>query len=132
MAMRYMKRAEDGMWTGGGTEAGRVWFESNMGYAIKLLRLHNETVETLGRYKRGGEQRVNVTHSVIASQAIVNFGEGVRGKTTGGSTCSPGNAALGPEQMAINHADNQQWPMAGADCMEAKVPARKQKRVKGV
>lgn len=30
--------------------------------AIKLLRLHNETVETLARYRRKGEQKVIVQH----------------------------------------------------------------------
>lgn len=30
--------------------------------AIKLLRLHNETIEASGKYRRGGEQRVVVQH----------------------------------------------------------------------
>ena len=40
--------------------------------AIKLLRLHNETIEALNRYRRGGEQKVTVTHAVITEKAIVN------------------------------------------------------------
>lgn len=31
-------------------------------YGIKLLRLHNETIETLARYRRKGEQKVVVQH----------------------------------------------------------------------
>ncbi len=31
--------------------------------AIKLLRLHNETVEALNRYRRGGEQKIVVQHN---------------------------------------------------------------------
>jgi len=30
--------------------------------AIKLLRLHNETIEALGKYRRGGTQNVIVQH----------------------------------------------------------------------
>ena len=33
-----------------------------MSQAIKLLRLHNETVDTLGRYRRNGEQKVVVQY----------------------------------------------------------------------
>lgn len=36
--------------------------ESMLGQAIKLLRLHNETVDALGRYRRNGEQKVVVQY----------------------------------------------------------------------
>lgn len=36
--------------------------DSLMNQAIKLLRLHNETVDTLGRYRRNGEQKVVVQY----------------------------------------------------------------------
>jgi len=41
--------------------------------AIKLLRLHNETIEALSRYRRGGEQKVVVQHVNVnnGGQAIV-------------------------------------------------------------
>jgi len=41
--------------------------------AVKLLRLHNETIEALQRYRRGGEQRVTVQHVHVSQggQAIV-------------------------------------------------------------
>jgi hypothetical protein len=36
--------------------------ESLVGQAIRLLRLHNETVDALGRYRRNGEQKVVVQY----------------------------------------------------------------------
>lgn len=44
--------------------------------AIKLLRLHNETVEARSKYRRGGEQKVTVQHVQVSEggQAIVNNG----------------------------------------------------------
>ena len=42
--------------------------------AVKLLRLHNETIEALNRHRRGGEQRVIVQHVNVegGGQAVVN------------------------------------------------------------
>lgn len=99
--------------------------------AIKLLRLHNETIEALTRYRRGGEQKVTVTHAIITEKAIVNNFNGVGGVSTkneGESPCSSQNAAQKPEQMTISHVDNQQWPTVDADCMEVKASALKQKK----
>lgn len=47
--------------------------EFYMKFAIKLLRLHNETIEALSKYRRGGEQRVVVQHVQVndGGQAIV-------------------------------------------------------------
>lgn len=41
--------------------------------AMKLLRLHNETIEALNKHRRGGEQRVVVQHVQVSNggQAIV-------------------------------------------------------------
>lgn len=47
--------------------------------AMKLLRLHNETVEALCKYKRRGEQRVVVQHVNVEGQAIVNNGNMIAG-----------------------------------------------------
>jgi hypothetical protein len=94
--------------------------------AVKFLGLHNETIEALNRYRRGGEQKVTVTHAVITEKAIVNNFNGVGGGSTkneGGSPC-PKPAEPKQEPRVINHADNPQWPMDGADSMEEKVPAR--------
>lgn len=42
--------------------------------AVKLLRLHNETVEALSRYRRGGEQKVIVTHIAEKIAVVNNYG----------------------------------------------------------
>ena len=47
------------------------WKEYYVNSSIKLLRLHNETVEALNRYRRGGEQRVTVMH-VAQQMAVAN------------------------------------------------------------
>lgn len=56
--------------------------EFYMKSGIKLLRLHNETIEALNRYRRGGEQKVIVQHVNVneGGQAIVgNIKTGGRG-----------------------------------------------------
>lgn len=47
--------------------------EHYLKYAVKLFRLHNETLETFTRYRRGGEQRVTVQHVNVSNggQAVV-------------------------------------------------------------
>ncbi len=44
--------------------------------AMKFLRLHNETIEALNRYRKGNEQKIIVQHVNIdnGSQAILNNG----------------------------------------------------------
>lgn len=100
--------------------------------AVKLLRLHNETIEALNRYRRGGEQKVTVTHAVITEKAIVNNYNGVGGggnaKNEGGSPCQP-YAEQKPEPQVISHVDNPPWPMGDAACTEEKALAQGQKRV---
>ncbi len=64
--------------------------ESHIRNAIKLLRLHNETIEALTKYRKGGDQRIVVQHVQVnnGGQAIVgstlNTGGGV-GKNLGGT-----------------------------------------------
>ncbi len=63
--------------------------------ATKFLRLHNETIEALSRYRRGGEQRVIIQHQQVnisgQAQAVVGQfhaqGEGVIHKNQGDSPC---------------------------------------------
>lgn len=54
--------------------------EFYMKCAIKLLRLHNETIEALNKYRRGGEQRCVVLHVHVndGGKAVVGgvFNEG--------------------------------------------------------
>lgn len=52
----------------------------NINRATKLMRLYNETLETLNRYRRKGEQRVTVQHVNVnqGGQAVIT-GEMTRG-----------------------------------------------------
>ena len=102
---------------------------ANLG--IKLMRVHNETIETLNRYRRGGEQKVTVTHAVLANQAVVNnnYGEGVSPQNKGVTPCPQENAEQKQEQIDISPADNPPCPMDDAVSMEEKVKARKLKQV---
>jgi hypothetical protein len=100
--------------------------------AIKLLRLHNETVEALNRCRRGGEQKIVVQHNVVAGQAVVNFpGVGGDNKENGGENpCSRDYAEPKQEPMAIGHVGNPPWPMGGVDSMEENALVQKRKRAK--
>ncbi len=55
----------------------------NINRATKLMRLHNETLEALNRYRRKGEQRVKVVHQYVqvneGGQAVVT-GDVTRGR----------------------------------------------------
>jgi hypothetical protein len=67
--MRYLCKA-------GNTDS-LLYSEFYMKSAIKLLRLHNETIETFNRHRRGGEQKIVVQHNMMVDKAVVNFqGEG--------------------------------------------------------
>lgn len=72
--MQYLKRAEGALDDDCFDKQG--WNQIFMKNALKLLRLHNETIEALSKYRRGGEQKVVVQHVNIdnRSQAIVNNG----------------------------------------------------------
>jgi hypothetical protein len=102
--------------------------------AVRLLRLHNETIDALGRYRRGGEQRVTVTHALITENAIVNnFGVvgGGTVKNDKGTPCPQRYAEQRPELTAINLAASQPWQTEDADCMEVKAVAQKQRQAEG-
>jgi len=49
--------------------------ESYMNMAVKLMRIHNETIEVLGRYHRGGEQKVVVQHIYVNDTAKAVIGD---------------------------------------------------------
>lgn len=81
--MRYLSRAEN--------ERTIPQAEFYMKNAIKLLRLHNETVEALNKHRRGGEQRVVVQHVNVndGGKAVVN------GSFDGGGKENPGEVGHG-------------------------------------
>lgn len=98
--------------------------------AVKFLRLHNETIEALDRHRRGGEQKVIVTHIAEKMAVVNNFvvqGGGVSYEKKGDSPCLE-SAGLRRDQTMVNHADNHQWQMADADSTEEKAPARAPKK----
>ncbi len=98
---------------------------------IKAMRAQNETVETLCRYRRGGEQKVTVTHSVLAAQAVVNFpGVRVPTKNLGETPCSMQNAEQKREPINIDHVGSQPCQMDGVAFTEEKAVGLKRKRVK--
>jgi hypothetical protein len=100
--------------------------EAQVNMAIKLLRVHNETIEALNRYRRGGEQKVTVTHAVVAAQAIVNNhfpGVGVPPKNQGDTPCPQENAEQKQGGAKIDHVPNQPWAMDDVDSMVDEVLA---------
>ncbi len=100
--------------------------------AIKLLRLHNETIEALTRYRRGGEQKITVQHNVIADKAIVNFGAGgVNTKNEGENPCSGNYAELKQEPTVIDHVDSPRWPMEDVDSTGANAQVPRQRKESG-
>jgi len=105
-----------------GNAEGIDYIQAMGNLALKLMRVQNETIDTLNKYRRRGEQRIEVTHSVIARQAIVNnnYGEGGSPRNQGGTPCTLGNARQKQEPMEIDHAETMQWPMEDAECTEEK------------
>ncbi len=98
----------------------------------KLTKLHNETIETFSRYRRGGKQLVTVQHTVVDNRAVVNnfSGVGVGGinENKGETSCSSNCVEQGPSRLAIDHVASPQWPMENVACMAEKVPAQKLKK----
>jgi len=66
--MRYLARAEsDENWL--------CHTESSIKMAVKLLRLKNETIETLMRYRKKGEQKIVVQHINVSDDARAIIGD---------------------------------------------------------
>ncbi len=73
-AMHFMNKATN--------QTDRKHIDNNINNATKCMRLHNDTLETLNRHRRNGEQRVKVVHQYVqvneGGQAVVT-GEAPRG-----------------------------------------------------
>lgn len=69
--MRYLRK--------GGDSDMLYHAEYFMKNATKLLRLHNETIEALNRYRRGGEQKVIVQHVQISDGGKAIVGQMIAG-----------------------------------------------------
>lgn len=106
--------------------------EQYVNRAIKLLRLHNETVEALNRFRRGGEQKIVVQHNVMADKAIVNFPGGSSTKNEGDTPCSANYVVQKQEPITIDHAVSQPCPMGNAGFTEVKAQGPKHKKGKSV
>ncbi len=104
--------------------------EATAKQGIKLMHVHNETSDTLSLYRRRGEQKITVSHAVLANQITNNYGEGVSPKNRGDTPCTQENAEQKQEPMEIDHAETSQWPTEDADSMEEKVLGPKQKKAK--
>ena len=99
--------------------------------AIKFMRVHNETIEALNRYRRGGEQKVTVTHIAEKMAVVHNYGctgGGEIQKSQGGNPCQQENAEPKREQTTTTHADSPQWQMGGAGSTEVCVQVQKRKK----
>jgi hypothetical protein len=72
-AMRYLTMAETALRSE--SDFSHIWQEAYMKVALKLLRLHNETAETLNKYRRGNEQKIVVQHQHVnvegGGQAVI-------------------------------------------------------------
>jgi hypothetical protein len=100
--------------------------------AIKFMRVHNETIDAISRYRRGGEQKVTVTHVAEKMAVVNNYGcQGGGGipENKGDNPCSSQNAEQKPEQTIIDHVDSQQWPMEDAASTEENVQVQRPKKV---
>ncbi len=79
-ANRFMSRATN-------SDDSRI-IDLNINRATKLMRLHNETIEALNRYRRKGEQKMIVQHvnvnsggqAVVASEFTPGGGNAKKGK----------------------------------------------------
>lgn len=81
--------------------------------AIKMLRLHNETIEALDRHRRGGEQKVTVVHVADKMAVVNNYGSqggGVSSENKGNSPCSE-NAAPNRAPTETSHVVSQPLPV---------------------
>ncbi len=105
--------------------------ESMANLGIKFMRVYNESVDALMRYKRGGIQQVVVQHqnNVVADKAIVNniTGVGIIAQNQGDTPCQQ-NAVQKQESINIVPVDSRQCPTGGADCMAEKVRGPKPKK----
>lgn len=99
---------------------------ANLG--IKFMRVHNETIEALNRYRRGGEQKVTVTHIAEKMAVIHNYGGGGEDIENKGDNSCQECAEPSLKETNTSHADNQQWPTEDAGSMAGFVQVQKQKK----
>jgi hypothetical protein len=71
--MNYLNRAGDVLSPDDGTFAKDHWTQIFMNHAMKILDLHNKTLEALSRYRQRGEQKIVVQYVNVSDggQAVV-------------------------------------------------------------
>lgn len=81
--MQYLTRAEQATL--------RSHQDPDLNNAIKLLRLHHETIECLMKLRRGNEQKVTVQHQYVqvngGQTVVAQMGEGVNNKIREDTPC---------------------------------------------
>jgi hypothetical protein len=105
--------------------------------ATKLLRLANETMQTLVRYRTAGQQVVQVIHVTNNGQAIVaqnlsqTPGGGCSSQNQGGTPCNTNNAAQNAvEPVKVSHVKQDPLPVQqDVECMEERVRVHPKKAV---
>ena len=109
--------------------------DSYINASTKLFRVHNETIEALNRYRRGGEQRVIVQHQQVnitgQAQAIVgNFhseGGGAAIKKRGDNPCQQ-YAEPKPEPTVTSPVGSTPCPTADAGCTVESVQGQRRRK----
>ena len=95
--------------------------ESLINLSIKFMRVHIETIEALNRYRRGGEQKVTVTHVAEKMAIFNNFcPQGGGAAENRGDTSCQQYAEPKHEQITIRRVDNLQCKTVDADFTEEK------------
>jgi len=95
--------------------------------ALKLMRLHNETVTILQKLKNGGEQKVTVTHAVITEKAIVNNfnGGGVECSNKGKRSCKSQDVVQKRKPEMANPVEMDVYAVEDAGCTAEKAQGLK-------
>jgi len=106
--------------------------ETYQNMLAKITRIHNETVEALSRYRRGGSQTITVFHQNVDNRSVVNHfsGGGDVVENQGESSCSKKYVGHDANSIIIDHAACQQCPTDVAASTGENVPVRKRKKGK--
>ena len=118
-AMNTLRKSEEA------TEIPQAEYYTNK--ALKLMRLHNETIAALQKLKNGGEQKVTVTHAVITEKAIVNNFNvgGDESCNKGKRSCKSQDAAQKRRPIMANPVEMDELKVEDAGCTAEKAQGPK-------
>ena len=60
----------------------KMLFETDMNFALRLLKAHDNVIETLNRYRKGSEQKIIVQHQYVQ---VNEGGQAIVGQAGGGA-----------------------------------------------